>query len=203
MQRSPTLFPPSQQRLHKLQFLKKLGCQKPYWDQATLSSLVNKQVVEIRSSCLSPNLATVHYSTLQYLEGSEGLLQVPSPQPRLQVQGWLLPEDQAATTDAPAGHTAKALAWETLLPVHNGLLLGLPILLCLPDLPVLPGLPGPLAFLSFLAFLDPFLMVQLAYQPSPRLTLKALYISFGGHIKENHFNIKCEILSTSSISHLS
>ena len=65
MQRSLTLFPPSQQRLHKLQFLKKLGCQKPYWDQARLSSLVNKPVVEIRSSCLSPNLAT-QYITVPY-----------------------------------------------------------------------------------------------------------------------------------------
>ena len=35
---------PTQQRLHKLRFLKKLGCQKPCWDMATLSNLVNKQV---------------------------------------------------------------------------------------------------------------------------------------------------------------
>ena len=34
----------SQQRLHKLRFLQKLGCQKSCWDQARLSSLVNKQV---------------------------------------------------------------------------------------------------------------------------------------------------------------
>ena len=34
----------SKQRLHKSQFLQKLSCQKPYWDQARLSSLVNKQV---------------------------------------------------------------------------------------------------------------------------------------------------------------
>ena len=38
------LVPPSQQRLHKSQFLKKLGCQKPCLDLARLSSLVNKQV---------------------------------------------------------------------------------------------------------------------------------------------------------------
>ena len=38
------LLHPSQQRLHKLRFLQKLGCQKPCWDQARLSSLVNKQV---------------------------------------------------------------------------------------------------------------------------------------------------------------
>ena len=34
----------SQQRLHKIPFLQKLSCQKPYWDQVRLSSLVNKQV---------------------------------------------------------------------------------------------------------------------------------------------------------------
>ena len=34
----------SKQRLHKLCFLHKLGCQKPCWDQTRLSSLVNKQV---------------------------------------------------------------------------------------------------------------------------------------------------------------
>ena len=45
MQRSTFPFPPSQQRLHKLHFLQKLGCQKPCCDQAILSSLVNKQVV--------------------------------------------------------------------------------------------------------------------------------------------------------------
>ena len=44
MQRNPTLVLPSEQRLHKLQFLQELGCQKPCWDQARLSSLVNKQV---------------------------------------------------------------------------------------------------------------------------------------------------------------
>ena len=45
MKRNTTLFPPSKQMLHKSQFLQKLTCQKPYWDQARLSSLVNKQVV--------------------------------------------------------------------------------------------------------------------------------------------------------------
>ena len=43
-QRSPTLVIPSQQRFHKVQFLQKLSCQKPCWDRARLSSLVNKQV---------------------------------------------------------------------------------------------------------------------------------------------------------------
>ena len=42
--RESTLVLPSQQRLHKLSFLQKLGCQKACWDQARLSSLVNKQV---------------------------------------------------------------------------------------------------------------------------------------------------------------
>ena len=41
------LLLPSQQRLHKLRFLQKLGCQKPCWDQATLSSIVNKQVASL------------------------------------------------------------------------------------------------------------------------------------------------------------
>ena len=40
----PHLLLPSQQRLHELHFMQKLGCQKPCWDQARLSSLVNKQV---------------------------------------------------------------------------------------------------------------------------------------------------------------
>ena len=44
MQRNATSVFSSQQRFHKLRFLQKLGCQKPYWDQARLSSLVNKQV---------------------------------------------------------------------------------------------------------------------------------------------------------------
>ena len=47
MTRIITLVPPSQQRLHKSQFLQKLSCQKSYWDQARLSSLVNKQVAQI------------------------------------------------------------------------------------------------------------------------------------------------------------
>ena len=33
---STTRFPQSKQRLHKIQFLQKLGCQKPCWDQARL-----------------------------------------------------------------------------------------------------------------------------------------------------------------------
>ena len=39
-------FPPSKQRLHKSQLLQKLSCQKPYWDQARLSSLVKKTQVD-------------------------------------------------------------------------------------------------------------------------------------------------------------
>ena len=39
MKRSTTLFPLSKQRHNKSQFLQKLSCQKPYWDQATLSGL--------------------------------------------------------------------------------------------------------------------------------------------------------------------
>ena len=35
---------PSQRRLHKLRFLQKLGCQNSCWDQARLSSQVNKQI---------------------------------------------------------------------------------------------------------------------------------------------------------------
>ena len=42
MKRRTTLLPQSKERLHKLRFLQKLGCQKPCWDQARLSSLVNK-----------------------------------------------------------------------------------------------------------------------------------------------------------------
>ena len=38
-------LPPPKQRLHKLRFLQKVGSQKLFWDQARLSSLVNKPVV--------------------------------------------------------------------------------------------------------------------------------------------------------------
>ena len=48
MKKNSNLFPPSKQRLHKSQFLQTLGCQKPYWDQARLSSLVNKPVAMYR-----------------------------------------------------------------------------------------------------------------------------------------------------------
>ena len=37
MERNFTLDFPSKQRLHKLRFLQKVGCQKPCWDQARLS----------------------------------------------------------------------------------------------------------------------------------------------------------------------
>ena len=40
---TPSSFP-LKQRLHKSQILPTLSFQKPYWDQARLSSLVNKQV---------------------------------------------------------------------------------------------------------------------------------------------------------------
>ena len=36
VQRSTTQFPLKKQMLHKLLLLQKLGCQKPYWDQARL-----------------------------------------------------------------------------------------------------------------------------------------------------------------------
>ena len=49
MQRNSTSDLPSLQRLHKLRFLQKPICQKPYWDQARLSSLVNKQVANTSS----------------------------------------------------------------------------------------------------------------------------------------------------------
>ena len=44
MKRNSIFVLPSKQRLHKLCFLQKLGSQKPCWDQARLSSLVDKQV---------------------------------------------------------------------------------------------------------------------------------------------------------------
>ena len=43
MQRIRNLVCITQQRLYELCFLQKLSCQKPCWDQAKLSSLVNKQ----------------------------------------------------------------------------------------------------------------------------------------------------------------
>ena len=44
LKRSTNLFSPSKQRIYKLQFLQNLSCQKPFWDQARLPSLVKKQV---------------------------------------------------------------------------------------------------------------------------------------------------------------
>ena len=43
MQRSPTLMSPPQKGFLNPWFLQNMGCQKPCWDQATVSSLVNKQ----------------------------------------------------------------------------------------------------------------------------------------------------------------
>ena len=62
MRRSTTLFPLSKQGLYESQFLQKLSCQKPYWDQARLSSLVNKQVAvieELRSGMIFLSKPTV------------------------------------------------------------------------------------------------------------------------------------------------
>ena len=53
-EQTPTSVVPSQKRLHKLSFLQKLGCQKPCWDQARLSSLVNKQVGYIQLFSIRP-----------------------------------------------------------------------------------------------------------------------------------------------------
>ena len=47
IQRNPALVPSSQQMLHTLRFLQKLGCQKPCWDLARLSSLVKKNKLGI------------------------------------------------------------------------------------------------------------------------------------------------------------
>ena len=58
-----SLFPPSKQRVHKSQFLQKLSCQKPYWDQARLSSLVNKLVVEYLEY-----LEYLEYKCIEYLD---------------------------------------------------------------------------------------------------------------------------------------
>ena len=43
-QREEPPYIPNKKKLHKSHFLQKLSSQKPYWDQARLSSLVNKQV---------------------------------------------------------------------------------------------------------------------------------------------------------------
>ena len=65
------LLLPSQQRLHKLRFLQKLGCQKPCWDQARLSSLVNKQV--------APILPIVVYLYITYMDKLCRRLFLPPP----------------------------------------------------------------------------------------------------------------------------
>ena len=53
----PKLLLPAQQKVPKLRFLQKLACQKPCWDQARLSSLVNKQ------ECLGQQVQ--HYSSVK------------------------------------------------------------------------------------------------------------------------------------------
>ena len=49
---------PLKKRLHKLRFLQKLGCQTPCWDQARLSSLVNKQVVLLSAFGVTPTMVS-------------------------------------------------------------------------------------------------------------------------------------------------
>ena len=44
---SKALASPSQQRLHKLQLLQDVRCQKPCMDQVRLSSLINKLIVDV------------------------------------------------------------------------------------------------------------------------------------------------------------
>ena len=53
-QHSPTLVPHHNKGFINLQFLQELSCQKPCWDQARLSSLVNKQGGCSLSSCPIP-----------------------------------------------------------------------------------------------------------------------------------------------------
>ena len=82
MKRNSIIVLPSKERLHKLRFLQKLGCQKPCWDQA---SLVNKQIVSVvdlasggsankGSTLSSPNISKK--STVKYFGSSLKLFQV-------------------------------------------------------------------------------------------------------------------------------
>ena len=78
MKQITMLFPQSKQSPYKSQFLQELSCQKPYWDQARLCSLVNKQVVHYTvkyCTALTKNVrhytflrCTVHYTVLGALE---------------------------------------------------------------------------------------------------------------------------------------
>ena len=79
MERSTSLFPPSKQRVHKSQFLQKLSCQKPYWDQARLSSLVNKPVAMYRPLVHVVTLGN-SFGALKKTHGSHTLTySVPNP----------------------------------------------------------------------------------------------------------------------------
>ena len=71
MQRNPTLVLPSKLKLHKLHFLQKLSCQKPCWDQATLSSLENKQI-GCRVEQLPVTISPITVQTGSQVEGSVG-----------------------------------------------------------------------------------------------------------------------------------
>ena len=75
MPSSPILVPPSQQRLHKSQFLHKVSYQKPCWDQARLSSLVKKQVADQPNqfSALFRSLSKCTSSVLHPLSASISL----------------------------------------------------------------------------------------------------------------------------------
>jgi hypothetical protein len=46
-QRITTSVLPSQQRLHKLRFLQKLGCQKPCWDKLAPASFAGESVEQL------------------------------------------------------------------------------------------------------------------------------------------------------------
>ena len=56
IKRTPPCFPPSKQRVHKSHFLQKLSCQKPYWDKARLSSLVDKQAANNQHLSPQPSI---------------------------------------------------------------------------------------------------------------------------------------------------
>ena len=76
LQKNSTLDLPAKQRLQILRFLQKLGCQKPCWHQARVSSLVIKQFGTLLVSLLR-NLPFKHFQTFLPLLFSPLLLLLP------------------------------------------------------------------------------------------------------------------------------
>ena len=114
MKRNSILVLPSKQRLHKLCFLQKLGCQKPCWDQTRLSSLVNKQVA----------FRQVHNSGRHQRHGLSLWFQPCPRRPKAESCGHYAGAGDHPHDDLPTTESAQIPSW-TLSPGEDVLYWGL------------------------------------------------------------------------------